>query len=63
MEFKIGDKVKMRNERIARDHGAWGLVGEVVDTVDDGTSSKRVTVKFPDIEPIVGMVAGQFELA
>ncbi len=63
MGLKIGDKVKMRNERIARANGVWGLVGKVTDIVKDGTSQKRVTVEFPDAEPVVGMDEGQFELA
>lgn len=62
MEFKIGDKVKMRNELQARARGVWGVVGEVTELVEDGTSLKRVTVKFPDAEPFVGMQAGLFEL-
>ncbi len=42
--------------------GVWGgRVGEVVNFVDDGTSLIRVTVEFPDTEPIVGMEVGQFE--
>ena len=63
MEFKIGDKVRMINELRARDIGVWEKDGEVTEIVEDGTSLKRVTVKFPDAEPIVGMVAGQFKLA
>lgn len=63
MDFKIGAKVKMRSERHARAHGVWGAVGIVVDIPDDGTSVQRLTVEFPDAEPIVGLAAGQFELA
>lgn len=65
MELKIGDKVKLRDRNIAEAHngGVWGVVGEVIEIVDDGTPIQRVTVEFPDLEPIVGMHVGQFELA
>ena len=63
MAFKIGDKVKMTNERLAREHGVWGVVGVVTELIDDGTALKRITVEYPDAEPIRGMVSGQFELA
>lgn len=63
MKFKIGDRVKMRNERHARSHGVWGEIGIVTEIVDDGTSVDRITVEFPNEKPIVGMETGQFEKA
>ncbi len=63
MDFKVGDEVKLVNERLARKRGVWQAVGKVTHLVDDGTSLKRVSVKFPNAEPIVGMENGQFELA
>ena len=62
MDFKVGDTVRMINERNARSFGVWEKVGEVIEIVDDGTSMKRISVKFPDAEPIIGMASGQFEL-
>ena len=62
MEFKIGDKVRMRDERKARADGVWGAVGEVIDIVNDGTSLQRISVKYGEAEPIRGAVAGLFEL-
>ncbi|NQV22100.1 MAG: hypothetical protein HQ511_11850 [Rhodospirillales bacterium] len=62
MDFKVGDTVRMIDERTARGFGVWEKVGEVIEIVDDGTSIKRISVKFPDAEPIIGMVSGQFEL-
>jgi len=62
MDFKVGDTVRMINERNARSFGVWEKVGEVIEIVDDGTSIKRISVKFPDAEPTIGMESGQFEL-
>jgi len=61
MAFKIGDKVRMIIERHARAHGVWEKVGEVVEIVETGTPPQKITVKFPDAEPVVGMDAGQFK--
>jgi hypothetical protein len=62
MKFKIGDKVKMKDDLKAAGRGVLGKVGEVVRIDDDGTSLERITVEFPDVEPLVGMNAGQFEI-
>ena len=62
MDFKVGDTVRMINERNACSCDVWEKVGEVIEIVDDGTSPKRISVKFPDAEPIIGMESGQFEL-
>ncbi len=63
MDFKKGDKVRIKDERKARDAGVWEKIGEVTAIVDDGTAVKRISVSFPDSEPVIGAVSGMFELA
>ena len=63
MAFKVGDKVKMIDQRLASGHDVWGVVGVVTELIDDGTALKRIDVEFPGDVRIRGMVSGQFELA
>jgi len=63
MTFKVGDKVKMRNEHLARERDVWQEIGIVIALVDGQTSMKRISVAFPNAEDIRGMDVGQFELA
>jgi len=65
MIFNVGDKVKLieGTNTWAQYQDLENNIGVVTRLVDDGTSMKRISVKFDGIEEMQGVCSGLFVIA
>jgi hypothetical protein len=62
--LKIGDRVRLVSKTLtwSAEMTLQGKIGDVIEGSDDGTATKRVTVRFPNGRLLTSRDAGLFEI-
>jgi hypothetical protein len=62
--LKIGDQVRLVSKTLtwSAEITLQGKIGDVIECSDDGTTTKRVTVRFPNGRLLTSRDAGLFEI-